>query len=234
VSPRTTDAAIPDQGSTAPAGGVRPPFWRRRVIVDPAFQYSLIARTVVHTLVVLALVSAGLFGPILLDSLGEGQGADFADHAIAMVYMHVRFWWIALLSIVLVALDAVRVSHRIAGPLVPLKRNLRALGEGRLPETLYTRPNDYLKQEVEIVNEAVDRLAQRIEAIRSRHAGVVAGLRRCAGHLEAGEFAAARGALGELAAGAREVETLLARFERVGAREPAVPAAAAVPAHGHS
>src|SRR5262245_12525504 len=225
VSPRSTDAAAGD----ADRGG-RPPLLRRRFIVDPPFQYDLIARATVHTLLVLALVSAGLFGPVLRE-LQLSRGDDGADTAIVMLYMHGRFWWVAGLCLVVAVLDAVRVSHRIAGPLVPMKRNLRVLGEGKLPGALRTRRGDYLKGEVEILNTAIAGLAQRIDALRAAHAEVAAELRRCGEQFAAGDGAAARAALAAAQQKARAAGDLLAAFERIGAREPspavAVPVAAA-------
>jgi hypothetical protein len=213
---------------------VRPPFWRRRFIVDPAFQCALIARATIHTLLVLTMVSVGLFGPVLLDLQSPNRIDDGADTAVVMLYMHGRFWWIAGICLAAAIVDSVRVSHRIAGPLVPIKRNLRALGDGRLPGPLRTRPHDYLKSEVEILNAASAGLARRIDALQEAHAATVAELLHCSEALASGgDGAQAHAALTSAQQKARELGQLLAGFERISAREPATAAldVAVAPCH---
>ena len=217
----TTDPGVANAGDGS-ARGVRPPVWRRRFIVDSAFQYALIARATLHTLLVLAMVSVGLFGPVLLDLQSPSRIDDGADTAVVMLYMHGRFWWIAGICLAVAIVDSVRVSHRIAGPLVPMKRNLRALGDGKLPGPLRTRAHDYLKHEVEILNAASAGLARRIDALKEAHAATVAELLRCSEALGgAGDVAPARAALTSAQQKAREVGQLLADFEHISAREPA-------------
>jgi methyl-accepting chemotaxis protein len=114
----------------------------------------------------------GIFLPLLrgLDGAPRAPGLD--DRAVVMVYMHERFWGIALLCFVLVGLGALKLSHRIAGPLVRAKRNLRLLAEGKLTPPLRTRRSDYLKEEVDCLNKAVAGVAQRVDAIRSAQIAV--------------------------------------------------------------
>lgn len=146
-------------------------FRRRRIVVDKQLQWSLCGHTIVYGVWLLVLVAVGLFSPLLL-ALRDGAPNEAYDSDVAtvMLYMHHRFWWVAAFGCVAIALGALRFSHRIAGPMVRFKRNLRWLGEGQLPAPLVTRGGDFFKEEVRCLNLAVDGVQQRLATIRAAHA----------------------------------------------------------------
>ena len=146
------------------------PFVRRRYIVDWGLQGNLLAHGLLYGGLSLVALTAGIFVPLLWNLAGGGPVSSFEEQAIVMLYMHDRFWLPALVCAVIVVLSSVRLSHRIAGPLVRYKRNLRLLAEGRLPEPLRTRPNDHLKEEVACLNAAVGGIRTRVDAIRAAEA----------------------------------------------------------------
>lgn len=202
-----------------------PPFRRRRIVVDRPFQWSLCLHGVKLGLAVLVAVTFGMFAPLLWQLDGaRSQAAVDGELAIVMVYLHERFWIVAGGCLVLVGFAAMRLSHRIAGPLVRYKRNLRLLAEGKLPSPLRTRRRDYLKEEVVCLNAAVDGVRQRVEAIRA--ATVV--LRRELAAAVDGEPRLAVRLQGALEA-QRQLEQRVAGFRETGELD-AVPAG--VPARG--
>lgn len=145
---------------------MRRTFLRRRYIVDWKLQGSLCLHGLLYGLLLLVTISGGIFVPLLWD-LGDRSGAvGFEEQAIVMLYMHERFWVLASACAVIVVFGAIRFSHRIAGPLVRYKRNLRWLADGRLPNELRTRDGDYLQEEVACLNAAVAGVGERVEAIR--------------------------------------------------------------------
>jgi hypothetical protein len=148
---------------------------RRRVLVDWPLQGSLIAHVLAYGGLVMLAIVGGLFAPLLWD-LASGTPQAFAEQSIVMVYLHERFWLPAALCAVILALCALRLSHRIAGPLVRYKRNLRLVADGRLPSPLRTRDGDYLKEEVACLNAAVAGVAARVDAIRRAHRSLQATL----------------------------------------------------------
>lgn len=157
------------------------PYRRHRIVVDRKLQWSLCAQGVLHGVMLLTLVAAGLFAPLLLD-LGNQAPNDplQADLAAVMLYMHHRFWWIAAAGFVLIAVGAMRFSHRIAGPMVRVKRNLRLMAEGKLPPELRTRDGDFLKEEVACLNAAARGIEARVAAMRAAHAELRRELRQAA------------------------------------------------------
>lgn len=145
---------------------------RWRYIVDWRLQGSLVAHGLLYGALVLVTVIVGIFAPLLWNLSDGAPGAGIEDQAIVMLYMHDRFWFLAALCLLIVVLGAVKFSHRIAGPLVRYKRNLRLLAQGRMPTPLRTRSNDYLKEEVACLNAAVAGMKARIDAIREAQVAV--------------------------------------------------------------
>lgn len=145
---------------------------RFRYIVDWKLQGSLIGHGLVYGATVLAAIGFGIFAPLLW-GLGErGEVSGFEEQSIVMIYLHDRFWVIAALALFLVVIGAVRYSHRVAGPMVRFKRNLKLLGNGEMPPPLRTRSSDFLKEEVSVLNRAVAGVSARVDAIKRANAEV--------------------------------------------------------------
>ncbi len=142
------------------------PFRRRRYIVDWKLQGSLIVYGVVYGAMVLAAIGLGIFAPLLWGLGDPSRPGAFEERSIVMLYMHDRFWLIAAVSLLIVVIGAVRHSHRVAGPMVRFKRNLRLLADGKLPPPLRTRRSDFLKDEVGALNEAVSGVSARVDEVR--------------------------------------------------------------------
>ncbi|MCK5941820.1 MAG: hypothetical protein KAI24_07640, partial [Planctomycetes bacterium] len=140
-------------------------FRRWRYIVDWRLQGSLLTSGLLYGAIVLTAVGLGIFAPLLWDLGGSNQDG-FEEQSIVMLYLHDRFWGIAAGCLVLVAVGTISFSHRVAGPLVRFKRNLRLLADGKMPPPLRSRSADFLKEEVTALNRAVSGVSARVEAIR--------------------------------------------------------------------
>ncbi|MEO0479437.1 MAG: hypothetical protein AAF196_08155 [Planctomycetota bacterium] len=133
---------------------------RRRVLVDRQLQIGLAARASMFTFCVIALISAALFLPLIRELSDKSQGNVDVDTAVVLLYLHERFWPLAFGAVILSALLSVLTSHRIAGPLVRVKRNLWSIAQGRIPGPLVTRDRDFLKDEVRALNAATNELRE--------------------------------------------------------------------------
>lgn len=192
---------------------------RWRFIVDWKLQGSLCAHSVLYGLLVLVAVSIGIFLPLLWN-LGDADRASvMEEQAVVMLYMHERFWWLALLCLVIVVLGAVKFSHRIAGPLVRFKRNLRLMADGKLPSPLRTRSGDYLQEEVACLNQAVAGITARVESMQKAHAALQHELAA----LAASGSRQARDDLEPVFAASRELQQSLAAIQRFDTRDDALP-----------
>lgn len=147
----------------------KPSFVRRRYLVDARLQLSIVWRTVALAVFLLLTVLIGLLLPIVHDFETPGDADLASDAATVFLHLHRNLWWIALVCIVLPALLALQSSHRVAGPLVRVKRMLVQLAQGRLPPPLRTRRADYLKPEVALLNDAVGHLGEQMQRMRESH-----------------------------------------------------------------
>lgn len=175
--------------------------WKRRqFVVDWRLQGSLCLHALLYGGLVLAAFFGGIYGPLLWDLGRSPDALKYEEQAIVMLWMHDRIWLLMLLCAVIVVVSALKFSHRIAGPLVRYKRNLRLLADGALPPPLRTRPGDYLQEEVACLNAAVAGVAARVAAIRAAQAEVAAGVAALtAGGSDDPRFAALATASHELA-----------------------------------
>lgn len=193
-------------------------FTRRRYIVDWKLQGSLCAHGLLYGGLVLAAVVGGIFTPLLWDLSSTTAYVD--EQAIVMLYMHDRLWFLVLVCALIVAVSAIRMSHRIAGPLVRYKRNLRLVAEGKLPPPLRTRDGDYLQEEVGCLNAAIAGIGARLEAIQRAAADVRAGV----------EAAAPEAGLDALRAASRELDRAVAAIAHCDPGDDVAPAPAVAPA----
>ena len=184
-------------------------FARRRLIVDWKLQGSLCAHGLLYGTLLLVTVSCGIFVPLLWNIGDAANLPNFEEQAIVLLYMHERFWLLALLCIGIIVLGAVRFSHRIAGPLVRYKRNLRLMAAGKLPPALRTRRGDYLQEEVRCLNAAAAGVAARVGAIRQAHLAVRHELQSAILRLPRQQVVQ----LDALVAAERELEAALGGFE---------------------
>lgn len=145
---------------------------RFRYVVDRKLQGSLIGHGLAYGAAVLAAIGFGIFAPLLWGLGDRGDTSGFEEQSIVMIYLHDRFWIIAALALILVVVGAIRYSHRVAGPLVRFKRNLKMLGNGQMPPPLRTRRSDFLKEEVCVLNRAVAGVSARVDAIKRANAEV--------------------------------------------------------------
>ncbi len=192
---------------------------RWRFIVDWKLQGSLCAHSVLYGLLVLVAVSVGIFLPLLWNLGDAERSSAMEEQAVVMLYMHERFWWLALLCLAIVVLGAIKFSHRIAGPLVRFKRNLRLMADGNLPSPLRTRSGDYLQDEVDCLNHAVAGITTRVESMQKAHAV----LQRELAALAARASRAAANDLEPVLAASRDLQQCLAAIQRFDTKDDVLP-----------
>jgi hypothetical protein len=131
-------------------GKARP---RKRTFVDPGVQGTLIVRMVMYwftwlggaTLMVLFLQVITVPGNSLADHLGNIWRTFFAAGLASLV----------LLPVMIV--DAMRLSHRFAGPIVRLRREMWAFARGEQVRPVRFRKDDFFADLAEAFNAVVDR-----------------------------------------------------------------------------
>lgn len=178
---------------------------RRRFLIDK-LQYRLLAVNLFHSFLILMILAAALFVPLMIQlesttiSPAEKQAA-----AEQFLSLNRRLWPALLLAFVLLALHLVLVSHKIAGPLYRFRQIFEAVGAGNLSVKATIRDRDFLANEADSINAMVAGLRARIQSIQDQQGEVPGLLADLQGSLRTD-------AVEEMA---RHIERLGARLEQV-------------------
>jgi methyl-accepting chemotaxis protein len=131
------------------------PFRRKRWIVDWAFQtrYTL-ALFLVSSLVgvACAFVSAYFFLFIV------GEGAD--PESLLSQRLPVLAMNFVVIALLVVPMASILLSHRVAGPIYRLRKDMERVGRGDLDFRVHLRGGDYLKSTAATFNHMVESLEQ--------------------------------------------------------------------------
>lgn len=139
--------------------------YNRRFLVD-AFQLRLIAVAAFHFLLVVVLFVIALFAPVVV-ALDSGDIWDTGVQAAAHTFLTLhKYLWAPLLgAFILLVLHNVLVTHRVAGPLLRLRRYFKAVGDGDLRNPIEFRKHDYLTKEAIAASEMVAALRDKIAGL---------------------------------------------------------------------
>lgn len=120
---------------------------RRHVfVVNKPLQSRLLMSSFRHIVIVVFVLGGGLFLPSVLDLTSNDLTSDTAVRAAErLLFLHSHFWTAAVLAVLLIALDSVRLSHRIAGPLYRFDLALSEIRRGKIPEVIQLRNGDLLQ-----------------------------------------------------------------------------------------
>jgi len=113
--------------------------FRRRLFVDPQVQGALILRVVLYW--VLCLVTITLM--LLCWRILTGPARLFYTHFDDMWFHYGPAMVASCIMLPLLVVDIVRLSNRFVGPLVRLRRAMRALARGEHVEPVSFREGDF-------------------------------------------------------------------------------------------
>lgn len=155
---------------------------RKQFVVD-WLQYRLLLAESIHLLAVVAVVIIWtLLFPILFWGRAEMASGTFNPSVFVWI-------WVPLLVVFVLSLGHnVVMSHRIAGPLLRLRKVLADIGDGDLAQPVTLRRRDFLKKEASSVNSMMTGLAERVDTIRGEYLNVRAALEELRSSLETGSL----------------------------------------------
>ncbi len=156
------------------------PLDRRKHVLIDEMQYRLLRVNAAYFVVIFATFMTSLFAPLVLRLLMDDRASVARERAAQQFLLIDETVWLPLLlTFLCLTTHSVFVSHRIAGPLVRLRRVLGAVGDGDLAVRATLRQKDYLVREQAVINEMIGKLSGRIgavettaEDIRARLAGL--------------------------------------------------------------
>jgi hypothetical protein len=156
-------------------------FRRRTFLLNKKFQFSLLKISLSYCLLLLAVTGISLFLPLMIALDGyEHQAPEAFQAARQILYLHENFWPAVLLCLFVTAIHSIRTSHRIAGPLYRLNLIFKRIRDGVLPGPLRSpRKGDYLRDELDHMNEMLVSLRAKVEGIQGAHRQLSRALDYC-------------------------------------------------------
>lgn len=142
---------------------------RRSYWIDPHVQWAVIQKTLVmNASLVLLLWAADKFFFFRMGKIGRDLGfpADHVYFSFLQEQADMKFWafiWTSVIISVVGTLIGLRFSHRLAGPIFRLKKELRRLNEGEKIEEIVLRDADFFREVVDELNLVVGRFGAKKE-----------------------------------------------------------------------
>ena len=133
---------------------------RRVFLVDAKFQFKYVKMILIFVVIVTALGSASAYTMLWFNLRGAGLLNDDAFSVIQNGLAFGAFFQLAV-SVPLILLFGIILTHRIVGPLVRVERLLDEIGEGRFGGQLHVRRSDELTVLVEWIN----RMSKKLERL---------------------------------------------------------------------
>lgn len=142
--------------------------WRRNKVLVGRLQCRFVGFLLGYFVLLMTTLVGVLVIPPAIDlSLHENDFSIASSAATQLLYLHNRLWPAMVAILVLFLVHAVLFSHRVAGPLVRLRRIFREIGHGDLSQTIRIRKRDHLHLEVEAINGMVGDLRTLVGEVRA-------------------------------------------------------------------
>jgi len=135
---------------------------RKQLFVDPRMQGALVLRVALYWIVCLITISL----MVLCWRVFTQPAAMFATHVDQMCSSLGPALVASLLVLPLIAIDVIRLSNRFAGPMLRLRRNMRALARGEAVQPIEFRQDDFWREFAEDFNALVARMQSPSQAGR--------------------------------------------------------------------
>ena len=128
---------------------------RRRYFIDKKVQGALIRQLLTHWMIANFVVFSYL---LVLQMFSTGMQGTFSEHVTAIWERYAPLIVVAVTFFPVFLYDAVRLSHRFAGPMVNLKRYLKSLANGEAVSPLKFRDKDFWQELTGDVNAIADKM----------------------------------------------------------------------------
>ncbi len=129
---------------------------RKQLIVDGNFQFRFI---LIGVLTSFLLINTSIIFGYWVSPMIKVEASPDVVLAVVMAI-------IEMLCVITIFVVTLKTSHRIAGPLSQMKKNLQKMGEGDLTTFMHIRQNDNFHDLCDQFNETSQKLHSRIEQIK--------------------------------------------------------------------
>ncbi len=154
-------------------------FNRRRNVLIHRMQFGFVLLCLAYVLFFLVILSASLFTPLIL-ALRDNTDitAKLIQASNNYLYLHASFWPAAAIALAIIGLHAIRISHRVVGPLYRHQVVFRAMAQGRIPTPVQLRRGDFLVDHTADLNAMIEGLRLHLGAIQEEHHRLAEGLEK--------------------------------------------------------
>ncbi len=150
----------------------RPLLRRRKKIIKPGFQIkialiaalSLLAYSIIFGLIIFYPLSKELFAAVSIE--------DQARVSEVILELHKRLWPAVIIVSLLVCVQAILGSHRVAGPIYRFEKAVGEFLRGDFTRRIKLRKNDEFKEVEEMVNSLGDYLESARDGDAELHASI--------------------------------------------------------------
>ncbi|MDG2219817.1 MAG: hypothetical protein P8L85_00440 [Rubripirellula sp.] len=141
---------------------------RTRLLIDPAVQWAMVRRVLIHWgLFLVCLVSLGALVRVLLEVGNE----PFSSVWRSAILSQIPVIGVMLVMMPLFLRDTMKLSNRFAGPMFRLRTSLRGLATGHPRSPIKFREEDFWQEAASDFNqvlEQVERLQAENDSLRSQ------------------------------------------------------------------
>jgi methyl-accepting chemotaxis protein len=140
---------------------------RRSYFVNKSLQYRFLATIIIYVFVTIAFLSVYLFLPEIIQF--EDENLSLQDRAAAadrILVFHSRIWPASLVLMCAFGIHSIIFFHRVAGPLYRFHKAFERIREGDLSFQVKIRKKDYLHPEVEMINEMIGGVSEKLKTIQ--------------------------------------------------------------------
>jgi len=143
-----------------PMAGQQYPYRRRQKLVNPDYQYRYMRRLFVITAAAVIGAAATAYG-ILWILLFRSPVVSQDEVIVAMVAIGLTMLVELAIAAPLIVTLGLFQSHKVAGPLVRIKRALQDIADGDLSTRITLRKYDELHDLADAINQMVEQLQRR-------------------------------------------------------------------------
>lgn len=165
------------------------PAFRRRHFVVNRFQNRLLLVFLIHFAAV-TFISLAAFLLIVNARLGS-TSLSFKEQVEVseLITTMTRQLWPAYIVIFLgLVVQSTLVTHRVAGPLIKIRKTLARIGEGDLTQHVTLRRTDYLREEAALINEMTAMLKRRFITAKDEQAAIEGAIKEMGKAIEGGSI----------------------------------------------
>ncbi|MDP2907715.1 MAG: hypothetical protein Q8O03_07275 [Nanoarchaeota archaeon] len=153
---------------------------RRKYVIRPKLQVRLMILSISYVIFFCAVIGAYLFIPLMMELDKSGIGSDQAFVAAKRIlYLNEKFWPAFLFSFLAIGCHSIFISHKIAGPLYRFNLAFKAIKEGIVPMPIQLRTGDYLYNEMENINQMLERLRGKLTEVQEAQAHLNRSIIKC-------------------------------------------------------